>query len=191
MYPGLGTGIAYPQASNPQSIALSGPYATSFNQSNGSENDGSGEFTATLPASGGTTGTITGTVDDFDNNYLLGQSAPPLALNDTFTTPPDNFGRLAGTFLSPGPGNGPFVEYYLIDANSQGSADTGLFVETDAATTSQVMLGYFVESCDVTSSTSCQQAAARGSATRAAIKPGRSKLRTASPSARLPVGHIY
>jgi hypothetical protein len=190
VYPGLGTGIAYPQASNPQSIAFSGPYATSFNQTNGSENDGSGEFTATPPTSGAT-GTITGTVDDFDNNYLLGQSAPPLVLNDTFTPPPDEFGRLAGTFLSPGPGNGPFVEYYLIDANSSGSADTGFFVETDAATTLQVMLGYFVESCDVTSSTSCQQAAARGSATRAANKPGHSHPRAVSPPVTLPAGRTY
>ncbi len=191
VYPALGTGIAYPQASNPQSIIFSGPYATSFNQSNGSENDGSGEMTATPPASGGTTGAITGTIDDFFNNYLLGPSAMPLVLNDTFTTPPDNFGRLAGTFLSPGPDNGPFVEYYLIDANSQGSANSGFFVETDAAVSSQAMLGYFVESCDVTSSTSCQQAAARSSARRAANKPGHRKPRAASPASQLPEGRTY
>lgn len=49
--------------------------------------------------------------------------------------------------------NGPFYEYYLVD-------NYGFFVETDLANSGQTSLGYFAQACDVTSKTSCQQAAA-------------------------------
>jgi len=60
-----------------------------------------------------------------------------------------------GTFLS-GNGGG-LVNYYFVDDNQ------GFLIETDLTTSTQVALGYFAQACDVTSTTSCQTAAARSS----------------------------
>lgn len=157
-YPALGIGTAYPQKQPAGGLGFgSGElYGFGFAQSNGSENDGSGQFTSTAPAEGSTTGNLTGTADDFLNNFLLAPGAPPLVLTDTFTPPADDFGRISGTFMAPlqiPPATQPAAEYYLIDSND------GLFVQTDVVDSSQVTLGYFTQRCDVTSSTSCQQAA--------------------------------
>ncbi len=153
-YPALGVGIAYPQQQPANALSFGNPelYGVSFTQQNGSENDGTGLMTAT--ASGGA-GTLAGTVDDFINI-----NQPPFALNDTFTLPADNFGRIAGTFLAvPGVTPPPAVDYYFVDP------DHGFFVETDllsnltAGAPQQVALGYFAKACDVTTATGCQQTA--------------------------------
>jgi len=162
-FPAVGTGIAYRQPSNAQSLPFSGNYGVAFAQHSGSgEDDGSGQMTATPPTSPSTTGTLTGTADDLSNNVFAGELialSGPLPLADTFTcgtgTCADPFGLISGTFMSSGPGNGPYVDYYLIDATQ------GLFVETDLINqgSGQVTLGYFAVACDVTSATSCQQGA--------------------------------
>jgi len=172
VYPAVGVGLTYAQQQPANSLAFDSgdAYGVAFSQTNGSENAGSGQMTATAPA-GGSPGTLTGTVDDFLNNLLLAPTSPPLPLNDTFALPADNFGRIAGTFMAPlrtPPATNPAVEYYFIDPNH------GLFVETDVVTepSSQVTLGYFAQRCDVTSATSCQQAAAKRSHPRGSRKRG-------------------
>ena len=145
--PSSGIGIAYPQAVNASSLSFGNAetYGISFSQSNGSENDGTAQVTSNplatlLPicfSSAGITAPalLAGCVDDFNNTF----GATPAPLNDSFTLPADNFGRIAGTFMAP---NQPTsVEYYLVDT------DHSLFVETDLANTT---LGYFAKACDVT-----------------------------------------
>ncbi|HTS35619.1 MAG TPA: hypothetical protein VMH04_08110 [Candidatus Solibacter sp.] len=155
-YPAVGTGIAYPQAANPSTLTFGNPetYAVSVTQQNGAENDGTGQMTATAS---GISGALTGTLDTFNNNNFAGTGTFPLV--DTFTPQADSFGRISGTFTAvPGSGTGgPYVEYYMIDDNQ------GFFVETDELTLSQVSFGYFAQSCDVTSTTSCESAARKAS----------------------------
>jgi len=156
-YPAVGAGIAYPQPStalvnfgNPET------YGINFTQYNGSENDGSGTITAQQNPQSPPQWEFTGTVDDTEANDFY-SGGPPFSFSilDSFTLPADRFGRISGTFMNvPGSGtNGPFYAYYLVDDNS------GFLVETDLATSAQTSLGYFVQACDVTSTTSCQQAA--------------------------------
>jgi hypothetical protein len=154
----VGTGIAYPQAPSPSTLSFGNPeaYGVSFTQQNGTETDGTAHMTAT---SAGISGSLAGAADDFNGNLLLNYAGTgPLTLADTFTLPADSFGRITGTFLNdPTVGAGPYVNYYLADN------DHGFVVETDALDpvnpTGQVALGYFAPACDVTSTTSCQQAA--------------------------------
>ena len=154
----VGTGIAYPQAPSPSTLSFGNPetYGVRFTQQNGSETDGTAHMTAT---SAGISGSLAGGADDFNGNLLLNYAGTgPFTLGDTFALPADSFGRISGTFLNdPTAGAGPYVEYYFVDN------DHGFFVETDALDpvnpTGQVALGYFAPACDVTSTTSCQQAA--------------------------------
>jgi hypothetical protein len=155
-FPAVGTGAAYLQASNPQSLSLSGHYGIAFAQTYGSENDGSGLLTATPPLNGNP-GTITGLVDDFTDSILAGGVSIPLA--DIFECPPgaascpDSLGRYFyydgttyyATFLGYG------GAYYMIDPTQ------GFFVETDLT---NATLGYFAAACDVSDSTgqSCRTA---------------------------------
>ncbi|MGB9235593.1 MAG: hypothetical protein WCC04_14375 [Terriglobales bacterium] len=181
-YPALGVGITYPQQQPPDALAFGNGelYGFSFAQTNGSENDGSGQITANAGASGDT---LTGVVDDFTNNVFLESGnppSPPFPINDTYTcgasTCADSLGRIAGTFMAPlqtPPATLPSAEYYLIDPSH------GLFTETDVVNSSQVTLGYFGQRCDVTSAASCQQAAAKASRKRA-VKTRRSGMRTAN-----------
>jgi len=120
--PAIATGIAYPQGSAP--LSFSGPYATSFTQQNGSENDGTGQMTA-QPAS--TSPSLSGAVNDSANG--VGNSTP---LADTFALPDSN-GHFTGTFL------GSNAAYYLVDSGH------GFFVETDLVNpgSAQVAAGYF------------------------------------------------
>ncbi len=152
-YPAIGTGIAYPQASggllnfgNPET------YGINFTQYNGSETDGSGAIIAEQNTQPPPQWELAGTVDDTASNDFIGLLLPSL---DGYTPPADSFGRIAGTFLNNfvSGANGPFYEYYLVD-------NYGFFVETDLANSGQTSLGYFAQACDVTSKTSCQQAAA-------------------------------
>jgi hypothetical protein len=158
-YPAVGAGIAYPQPSaallnfgNPET------YAINFTQYNGTENDGSGAIRAQQNPQPPPQWEFTGTVDDTSVNELY-SGGPPFSFSilDSFTPPADRFGRIGATFMNvPGSGtNGPFYAYYLVDDNQ------GLFIETDLATSTlpQTSLGYFAQACDVTSTTSCQQAA--------------------------------
>lgn len=157
----VGTGIAYLQAQNPQSISFSGNYGIGFTQNSGTDDDGTGQMTATAPANGNP-GTLTGTVDTQQDNVF--ESNPPLSLTDTFECPPgaafcpDPFGRFSyydqssGTYYTTFQGYGG--AYYMIDSTQ------GLFVETDA---SNATLGYFANACDVTDPTgkSCQSASSK------------------------------
>jgi hypothetical protein len=163
-YPAVGAGIAYPQASgsllnfgNPET------YGISITQYNGSENDGSGAITARQNSQPPPQWEFTGTVDDTSNNNFLGLILPAL---DSYAPPADSFGRVSGTLLNNfvSGSNGPFYEYYLVGDNQ------GFFVETDLAITGTTALGYFTQACDVTSKTSCQQAA--DASKRAANKNG-------------------
>ena len=92
--------------------------------------------------------------DDVAGNQFTGA---PVSLLDSFTPPADKFGRISGTFLNVSGSLGPFVDYFLVDTNH------AVFIETDliSRSSNQVALGYFAKACDVTSSTSCQTAAAR------------------------------
>jgi len=160
-YAAVGTGVAYLQAVNPGSLSFSGNYGIGFSQNNGSENDGSGQLTATLPA-GSSPDTVTGTVDDTSNNLFNGNGVFPLA--DTFECPPgaascpDSFGRYfyvdsSGVFHTTSLGNGGV--YYMIDSTQ------GFFVETDAVDST---LGYFAAACDVTDPTGQSCGVAQNSA---------------------------
>jgi hypothetical protein len=66
------------------------------------------------------------------------------------------------------------VNYYLVDDNH------GFLIETDLTTSSQVALGYFAQTCDVTSATACQTAAARSSRRQASKGRGSRRLRNNS-----------
>lgn len=161
-YPSLGAGTAYPQAANTQSLSFGNgeAYGIGFTQQNGSENDGTGQITSTLNQ-GAPGGTLSGVVDDFSNGF-----GAPVPLAGSFACPqgaascPDSFGRFsASTFVPDQTNTG--VDYYLIDS------DHAFFVETDLVNptnpSGQVALGYFAKRCDVTSATSCQQAAEKSS----------------------------
>jgi hypothetical protein len=124
-------------------------YGINDTQTNGTENDGSGLLTS---KTSGISGSLTGVVDNSNDSNFPGAS-PPFSLLDTFTLPPDSFGRIGGTFMSSPGSLGPFVDYFMVDNNH------GLFIETDLLTLSQVTLGYFSQACDVTSATSCSAAA--------------------------------
>ena len=120
--PAIGTGIAYSEGSAP--LSLSGPYATSFTQQNGNENDGTGQMTA-QPAA--TPPSLSGAVNDSANG--VGNSTP---LADTFALPDSN-GHFTGKFL------GNNAAYYLADSGR------GFVVETDLVNpgSGQVAFGYF------------------------------------------------
>jgi hypothetical protein len=147
-YPGLGVGIAYPQASSVQTLSLGNGelYGVSFTQQTGTELDGTGQITAALNQSS-PGGTLSGVVDDSSGGVATFNNS----LADVFNCPqgasscPDPFGRFSdSTFLGTG------STYYLIDSN------TGFFIETDlvanfeAGLTPQVALGSFARRCDVT-----------------------------------------
>ena len=145
----VGTGIGYPQAANASTFSFGNHETYGFNltQNVFQEIDGSGEMLATI---NGIAGTLTGTIEDFNNNEFNGGGA--VALSDTFTLPADSFGRIAGTFMNVSGNIGPSVEYYMVDDNH------GFLVETDLLTLGQTTLGYFTQSCDVTNAVSCQAA---------------------------------
>lgn len=155
--PAIGIGTAYPQSG---ALAFGNPenYGVGFTQ-------GLNLLSGTAAMNASATvdqGTITGTLDDvLNNNFLAATGTGPLPLQDSFTLPADQFGRIPGTFfngeLSSSGLTGPAVEYYLIDQND------GLFVENDFSNSTQVMLGTFNQACDVTSATSCATAASKSS----------------------------
>lgn len=149
-FPAIGTGIAYPQSANASSFSFGNPEIYGFSLTQGpSETDGSGTMQSTI---NGVAGTLTGTLDNVNNNDFPSAAGLPVRLLDTFTLPADNFGRIAGTFMNTGIA-GPYFEYYLVDDNH------GFFEETDLLSSGLVGIGYFAQACDVTSSTSCQAAA--------------------------------
>ncbi len=154
-YPAVGTGIAYPQPSSSLNFGNSETYGIYFTQENGVETDGSGQIISQQNPQPPPQWEFTGMADDTNSNDFNGSVFPIL---DSFTAPSDSFGRIAGTFMNVAGTNGPYYEYYLVDDNH------GFFVETDLATSSspQTSLGYFAQACDVTSKTSCPQAAAAG-----------------------------
>lgn len=156
-FPAIGTGIAYPQSANASSLSFGNPETYGFSLTEGpSEIDGTGTMQSRI---NGVAGTLTGTLDNTNNNDFPGAGLP-LSLLDTFVLPTDKFGRIAGTFMNTG-GAGPYFEYYLVDDNH------GFFEETDLLTSGLVGIGYFAQACDVTSSTSCQVAAGASFAKRA------------------------
>jgi hypothetical protein len=122
-YPSLGAGIAYPRSAS--SLTFNGDYGFSFTQQNGSETDGTGQFTASAAAN-----TVSG-VADFNSGFALSAGQ---TLNDTFVSPDSN-GRFAATLFN----STIAVEYYIIDANH------GFFVETDLVNpgSGQVSFGYY------------------------------------------------
>jgi hypothetical protein len=150
-YPAVGTGIAYPQPSSTLNFGRPETYGSYFTQESGAETDGSGPIISQQNPQPPPQWEFTGTVDDTNSNDFNGSVFPIL---DSFTAPSDGFGRIAGTFMNVAGTNGPYYEYYLVDENH------GFFVETDLAISNQTGLGYFVQACDVTSKTSCPQAAA-------------------------------
>jgi hypothetical protein len=151
-YPAVGTGIAYPQAANAGTLSFGNPESYGFNliQNNFGEFDGSGQMLTT--ANGGT-GTITGTIEDFNSNDFNGGGST--SLNDTFALPADQFGRISGTFRNVSGTDGPFFKYYMVDDNH------GFLTETDLINSGQVSLGFFDQACDVTNVATCQAAASR------------------------------
>ncbi len=166
-FPAIGTGIAYPQAANASTLSFGNPetYSFSLTQNNGSEIDSTGDILTTV---NGVTGSVTGMIENINSNDFSGSGA--IALSDTFTLPGDEFGRIAGTFMNTSGTLGPYFEYYLVDDNH------GFMEETDLLDSSQVSLGYFAQSCDVTNATSCAAAASQSSA-RALRKSGSRSLR--------------
>ena len=157
-FPAIGTGIAYPQSANASSLSFGNPETYGFNLTQvPGEIDGSGTMQSRI---NGVAGTLTGTLDNTNNNNFPSASGSSLPLLDTFVLPADNFGRIAGTFMNAG-GAGPYYEYYLVDDHH------GFFEETDLLASGQVGIGYFAQACDVTSSTSCQVAAGTSFARRA------------------------
>ncbi|HEV2729272.1 MAG TPA: hypothetical protein VGV15_04500, partial [Terriglobales bacterium] len=166
--PAIATGIAYPQAAD-ASTSFGNPETYGFNltQNNGGEIDASGNMLTTV----GSTGMITGNIEDLISNDFNGGGAVPL--NDTFTPQADGFGRIAGTFRNQSGTVGPDFDYYLVDDNR------GFMIQTDLDTLSsgQVSLGYFAQqACDVTSAAGCAAAASQSSA-RAQRRPGSRSLR--------------
>ena len=149
-FPAIGVGFAYPQAANASALSFGNPesYGVRLTQQNGSENDGTGQMTATASS---VSGTLKGSIDDFTGGSLF--TGTSVSLLDSFTLPADKYGRISGTFMNIAGSAGPFVEYYLVDNNH------GFLIETDMATTNSVALGYFAQACDVTSANGCQMAA--------------------------------
>ena len=153
-YPALGTGTAYLQAPNPQSLSFGNGeiYGLSFTQQNGSENDGSGQLTATLNQ-GAAGASLSGTVDETANGF-----GAPVPLTAAAACPqgsascPDSFGRFVASTFVPNQTSAA-VSYYLVDQ------DDAFFVETDLLSSSQVGLGYITKRCDVTTSGACEAAA--------------------------------
>jgi hypothetical protein len=169
-YPGLGVGIAYPQAPNVQSLSLGNGelYGLSFTQQSGTEVDGTGQMTATSNQNA-PGGTLSGAVDDSSGGVATFNNS----LSDVYNCPqgtspcPDPFGRFSNsTFLGTG------TDYYLIDSNSGFLIETDLVTNFDTGLTPQVGLGYFAQRCDVTVTITsnpnyCQPAATQTSAKRA------------------------
>jgi hypothetical protein len=139
-YPSLGAGIAYPQSSGP--LTISGDYGMNLAQQNGSENDGTAQFSASATT---TPPSLTGIAD-----VNIGSGAnTDQPFTGTFAAPGSN-GISSGTLV--GTNNDivsstvfdPLitVNFYVIDPNH------GFFVETDlinqsAQQTGQVSLGYY------------------------------------------------
>lgn len=161
LYPALGIGIAYPQAQPAQSLSFGDGerYGSLLAQQNGSEIDGSGQFTA---SSSQGSGTLSGLLDASSSSFPVA----PLSLAGVFACPqgapscPDTFGRYSAASLTVDGSLSP-TDYFLIDQ------DHGFFIETDAPDSFQVSLGSFAERCDVTVDNNCQQAAQK-----AVRKPG-------------------
>ena len=167
-YGSVGAGIAYPQAAPPLAFGNPENYGVSFTLQNGGEDDGTGQMTSSY---NGTTIVLNGAADDLDGNEFPG-SGTPITLSETFAQQENIAGAIMGTFLS-GNGGG-YVNYYLVDDNH------GFLIETDLTTSSQVALGYFAQTCDVTSATACQTAAARSSRRQASKGRGSRRLRNNS-----------
>lgn len=130
-YASVGAGIAYPQASAPFTFA--GKYGFSLTQQNGSESDGTGEFSADSNAL-----TLAGFMDT--------TSSPGSAFSGTFAVPGADgtfAGSLSGTgFEFRSPANSAWAaDFYTIDSNR------GFFIETDltnsTSPSSTVSLGYY------------------------------------------------
>ena len=174
-FPSVGTGEAYVQALNPNTLtfANAATYGVNFAAVNPigaapagtqPEDNGSGSVSSN-------NGAWTGTIDDAYHNVFPnpnGNPLPPLSFSGTFATSADSFGRLGvGSFVYNLAAGGPpdsSGAYYMIDDSH------AFFVENDWATVftsnstlnttgGQVSLGYFEQACDVTSATSCQAAA--------------------------------
>jgi hypothetical protein len=112
-YPSLGIGIAYPQAAAPFTFA--GDYGISFTQQNGSENDGTGQITAT-------SGSLNGTVDN-NSSFTATFDSP---ITGTYVAPQSNGLSPAGTLSGPIFDFSPFaVDYYFVNSTQ------GFFIETD------------------------------------------------------------
>jgi len=170
-FPATGAGIAYPQAANASTLSLGNPkaYGLTYTENNGTEFDGNGEVQSTI---NGVTGTLTGTVEDINNNdFSFSTPTPGAPITDTLGLPADSFGRIGGTLNNTSSTN--LFEYYLLDNNR------AFMIETDLANTGQVGLGYLAQACDVTSATSCQ-AAAQNSIKRAANREGSRSVKQAS-----------
>jgi hypothetical protein len=154
-FPALGAGVAYPQASGAEGFSFGNGelYGVTFTQQPGTEVDGSGQMTATL-TQGTNTGTLSGLFDTDGPTFanpLAGSFACPTGAG----TCPDTFGRFSNSAF-----DGTGVTYYLVDDNHGFLVQTDLLSNFESGGTLQVGLGYFEQRCDVTSATSCQQAAA-------------------------------
>lgn len=173
-YPALGVGIAYPQAQPAQSLSFGNgeQYGFLLSQQNGSENDGSGQMTATSGADGG--GSLSGFTDEFNNGFAVA----PFLLTSAFACPqgapscPDSFGRFSASNLTIDGTLSP-IDYFLIDQ------DHGFFTETDVPDSFQLTLGSFAQRCDVTISGDCQRASRKSMRRHAAKRQRRSQARQA------------
>lgn len=169
-YPAIGTGIAYPQSTSasPSTFSFGNPETYGFGLTenpSATEIDATGDTATTVS---GILGSMTGSIDNIngnnDFNYFGGLgNTPPTPLFGSFTLPADTFGHIAGTFMSsPGSGTaGPYFDYFLIDDKSSFMIETDLLNAPNGTPT--VSLGYFAQSCDVTSATSCRAAASQSS----------------------------
>jgi hypothetical protein len=116
-YPSLGVGIAYPQSAPTTNFA--GDYGISFTQQNGTENDGTGQMTAT-------SGNWSGVVDDnnaftptFDSpitgTYVAPQANGLSPLDTLSGAPPFDFSPFIADFYVINPTQGFFIETDLIN----------------------------------------------------------------------------
>jgi len=175
LYPALGIGIAYPQAQPAQSLSFGDgeQYGLVLTQENGSEFDGSGQFSA---ASNQGSGTLAGLIDSSSSG---GFPSPPLSLTGSFGCPqgasscPDAFGRFSASSVTID-GTLNTVDYFLIDQ------DHGFVIETDAPDSFQVALGYFAQGCDVTLANGCESGTKKATGKRGWKSDDGHKRRTTS-----------
>ncbi len=141
-YPSLGTGVAYVQST--ATAVFTGPYAFSFTQENGSENDGTAQLnvnpSGTPPVSGLSDANLAGSASQ-DNGFLGTFSSPASNAPFSGTLYADPSAPFSSVFpLSPLPAM--TVDYYYIDPGH------GLWIETDLINgnppSAQVSQGYYV-----------------------------------------------